>query len=395
MVNIKKILMTFGTLVSLALLIHGCGGGGGGSSTPTAGTASKSAAASSKAIVSALGAASLGTNPTGKPSLKAANVSDEAQVRQALKGFKASLSARKQKGLQAATPATCDTGTGSFDSNDQGTADPSDDTFTETFDNCTISLGGDTADPSDDFTFFQNGSLSFAPTTGGFAITFTNFTVRTTSPSGKTESTEDGTMSFSGEDVPCGTEGASFLESGSFTMNFTSTIKMDLDNDGTFEFDEASAMDNLTMTTAEEHTAAPDCTLTKTIFTMNGGTSITDNVNSENSFSATFTDFTMEMTPATVNGVDGDKLSLSGTIAISSSCASGTFTISTPAGEEPFIPADGSCPVSGKFLITSGSTTTAVTFTPTGGIEIDEGNNGSVEQSFTDCESAEVCSTSA
>ncbi|MDC4225847.1 MAG: hypothetical protein MPW15_16755 [Candidatus Manganitrophus sp.] len=30
MVNIKKVGATFGMLVSLAFLIHGCGGGGGG-----------------------------------------------------------------------------------------------------------------------------------------------------------------------------------------------------------------------------------------------------------------------------------------------------------------------------------------------------------------------------
>jgi hypothetical protein len=402
MVNLKKVGATFGMLVSLAFLIHGCGGGGGGGGGGNnAGTATQSAATASKAIVSALGAATTGTNGgITKPSLKAKatlKLSDEAQVRQALREFKASLAARREKTLNATdtTNIPCGTGTGVIETNDNDT--PSnflDDTFTETFDNCTTTLGDDTTDTSDDFTFIQDGSFSLAATVNGetitgFTMTFENFSVHTETSFGTTESVQNGTMSFSGTEVACGED--TFLESGSFTMDFTSTTKVDANNDGTFESNQSSVMDNLTMTTAEAHADEPDCTPGATTFTMDGGMSFTDGVNSVNNFAVTFTDFEMVMTPTTVNGVDGDLLSVNGTIEITDGCSTGTFTISTPAGEEPFVPADGSCPISGKFLITSGGTTTAVEFTPSGGVNVDEGNNGSVDDSFDDCEGADIC----
>ncbi len=97
MANIKKIGTVFGMLVSLALLIHGCGGGGGGSSsTPNASTTTKSAATASKSVFNALGQFTSAQGVSGalssnKPVLKtASNLSDEARVRQALQDFMSS-----------------------------------------------------------------------------------------------------------------------------------------------------------------------------------------------------------------------------------------------------------------------------------------------------------------
>jgi hypothetical protein len=399
----KKNSLTLGILVSLVFLIHGCGGsgGGGGNNNPT-GTASKSAAVSSKAIINALGTATTGTDPSGKPSLKAnaaSNSSDAAQVRQALKAFKASLSARKQKALQAVTDTgvlPCNGGgTLRAQSNDNNTPnDFTDDSFSAVYDNCTQNSGSQTPnDPSDDTSLFFDGSLILAPTQNGFAITFDNITFKTTDASGIIESVSDGTMSFSGTEVTC--DGDIFFETGTFTMNFSGTSKMDLDKNGVFEIDGSFSMNNLTMSFAETVGPAPDCDSVAESFTLDGDMTATDRVNTENNFSATFDDFVMAFTPTSRNGIEGDTISMSGTITISSDCANGTFTISTPAGQEPFIPGeeDASCPVSGKFLVTGGGATTAVTFTSTGGVQIDEGNDGSIEQSFPDCESAEVCNT--
>lgn len=403
MFKMKKLCMTFSLLVSSALFIYGCGGGGGGGggTTPTPGTASKSAAAASKAIVGALDAASIasggtasgGTDSGGTLALKlslkpAAPLSDAAQVRQSLQVFNASIHTRQQKVLQTVTDtgnqACKDGGTRRVQTNDNNTPlDVTDDSFSITTVDCIENGVG--------FTSFTNGSFSLAPTAGGFLTTFNQFTFRGTGSGGTFESILNGTMSFSGTNVPCGV--TSFLESGSFTMNFTGTFKEDLDNNGSFEVNQSFAMNNVTMSMTETHTAAPVCTPGTATFTLNGEISSTDHVDGLNTFSATFTQFTTTMTPAVRNGVEGDLLSLSGTIAISSSCANGTFTLSTPAGAEPFIPVDDSCPVSGRFLVTGGGTTTAVIFTPAGGIQIDEGNNGSIEQTFADCEDAEACTS--
>jgi hypothetical protein len=392
MVNLNKISMAM--LASLALFIYGCGGGGGGGggNNNAPGTASQSAAASSKAIISALGAATTGANPSisGKPSLKArkANISNAAQVRQALNDFKVSLVARKQKTLQGVTniPSQCITGTGNIQMDDGNTpSDPTDDSFSQVFNDCVQSFEG--------LTFTQDGSMTLTTSNGGdtFTMIFDNFGFRSVDSSATVEFISDGTMSFSGSNVACGED--TFLENGSFSMNFTTTTRVDLGNNGTFETNDSSVMDNLTMTIAEANSGEPDCTPGAITLTMNGGTSNTS-ANAEDNFSAEFDDFEMTLTPETRDGVEGEVLSMNGTITVTSDCASGTFTISTPAGDEPFIPLDGPCPVDGTILVASGGTTTAVTFTSTGGVQIDEGNNGSIEQTFDDCEDSEVCSSS-
>lgn len=389
MVNIKKVGATFGMLVSLAFLIHGCGGGGGGGNNNPSGTASQSAAASSKAIISALGAASTGANPSiNKPFLKAQapNTSDQAQVRQALKDFKASLAARKKTRQTVDTiESECTTGTGSIQMDDNNTPeDFSDDSFTQTFNDCAQSFEG--------ITLVQDGSMTLTTSNGGdnFTMTFDNFSVQSSDSSATFEFISDGTMSFAGTNVDCGEN--TFLESGVFTMDFTSISRVDLGSDGTFETDDSSVMDNLTMTIAETHGDEPDCNLISSTFTMDGGSSFTS-ANAENNFTATFDDFEVTLTPEVRNGVAGDVISMSGTISVDTDCSSGTFTISTPAGDEPFIPEDGSCPTDGRFVVTSGSTTAAVIFTSTGGVQIDEGNDGSIEQTFDDCEASDVCSS--
>lgn len=410
MFKMTKLGRTFGILVSSAFFIYGCGGGGGGgSNTPSAGTATQSSAAASKAITNALGAATTGTSGvSGKPSLKtkpSSGSSDPAQIRQALKNFKSSMEARREKSLQATQNLTCTGGgTQSIQTEDGGTnTDITDDSFTLTATDCTQSGSGST-----DFT---DGSFSLAPTETGFTITFNDFLTRfTETASGRVEeSFVDGTITFSGDDVGCGTE--SFLTSGTITINANGYDKVDETGNGTFEINESWVFNNLAMAVSElftQNTQAgqTSCDPGATTLTLNGGMTLTDNVDGDNTFSATFTNFQTVLTPATRGGVEGETLSVNGTIAISSDCANGTFTLSTPAGEEPFFPddsdeddedlffpddSDEDCPTNGTILITGGGTTTAVKYTSTGGIQIDEGNNGSVEKEFADCVEAEVC----
>lgn len=401
MVNLNKISMAM--LASLALFIYGCGGGGGGGGGNNApGTAAKSATASSKAIISALDAATAGTNPSvsGKPFLKAQklNTSDAAQVRQALKNFKASLSIQQQKMLEESQDTgilPCNGGgTKHIQSDDNDTLnDFTDDSFSQTYLNCTENFGSETPnDPTDDGSFFSNGSLIVTPTANGYNTVFNDVTFRISFASfGSSESLMDGTMSFSGIEVSCG--GETFFSTGNFAMDFSSTTKLDLDNNQIFEVNQSSSMINFSMTFSENVGPEPECASGTATFTMNGATTLTDHANAENSFSATFDDFEMTLTPAVRDGVEGELLSLTGTITVTSDCASGTFTISTPEGQEPFIPEDGSCPVDGRILVTNGGSTTAVIFTSTGGVQIDEGNNGSIDQTFDSCEESEACSS--
>lgn len=224
---------------------------------------------------------------------------------------------------------------------------------------------------------------------GIFSFEYNNYVTRARFSGVVSETVFDGGFSFESVNGDCG------MESATMTDDLTFTNKFDQNGDGTFEVNSSFAI-NMTMVLAQVF--AEDCTPGANTMTLNGGTTSTNNVNSESDV-VTFTNFTMVMTPDTreINGVetDGDTLSLNGTIEISSSCTDATtFTITTPAGEEPFVPEDGSCPVDGKFIITNGGNTVAVIYTSTGGVQIDEGNNGSIDDTFASCDDAEGICTS-
>ncbi len=190
MFKLKKLGILSGTLVSFALLIHGCGGGGSSTTptvTPTSGTATQSSSTASKAITSALGTAAAATNSgaPNKPAFKAkaaSNQSDAAQIRQALVDFKASLGTRRQKALQASTDESlpCNvSGSGNIHTDDNNTpADVTDDSLTLTATNCTNNPGGGS-------TSVTNGSFSITPSGNGFTMTFTDFLDRFTGNSGR------------------------------------------------------------------------------------------------------------------------------------------------------------------------------------------------------------------
>jgi hypothetical protein len=115
-----------------------------------------------------------------------------------------------------------------------------------------------------------------------------------------------------------------------------------------------------------------------------------DAVNSE---TAKFSNFTVTFSPTTVNGVKGETEVYSGSISITTNClVETTFTISTVV---PIFYPDGDvdCPTAGKILVTGGGVTSAVTFTASGGVQIDEGNNGTTDKDFSDCDDADVCKT--
>jgi hypothetical protein len=389
MVNLKKIGATFGMLVSLVFLIHGCGGGGGGggggNNNQNAAPAAQAAGSASKAVSTALNLATAGMNGTTPPlTLKpggSASVSDAAQVNKALKAFKSAVTNRNK--LQTITPGTpipCSVSGDILPSTDDN------DTPENSLDDKTITTYRECVDSEGTVT---NGSLTMTLGGNPFSFDYDNYVIRTTFSGAVSETVIDGGLSFGSVDGPCG------MLSGTMTDNFTVTNKFDQTGDGTFEVNSSFAT-NMTMTLAQVF-AEEDCTLESTTLTFNGGTTSTSSVNSQNDV-VTFTDFTMVLTPETrvIDGVetDGDTLSLNGTIEISSSCTDDTtFTISTPAGEEPFVPEDGSCPVDGRFIITNGNNTVAVIYTSTGGVQIDEGNDGSIDDTFAGCNDAEgICS---
>lgn len=178
---------------------------------------------------------------------------------------------------------------------------------------------------------------------------------------------------------------------GSF--NITGTDQRDSDGDGLFELDEAYALTNFVISIAE----TPACANGPVTMTLNGTQSFTNNNNAELSSSFTFNNVQLTITPTTklINGLStkGFENSLSGIMTITSGtfCVNSTHSITT---ETPFFTANGvSCAILGKQLLTNTSSgeVVAVSATAVGGLDIDVGNDGTVEDTFTDCKETTVC----
>ncbi len=409
--------ISFAFTLLLGVAITACGGdggdnSGGGGSSSNQGVQSSGAA--SKAVINALGAAQTagagnhgggggegGSSSKGagdhteKPSFKSAsgsNLSDSARILHALKGLKSSLTYRQQKVFHASetTQLPCNNpgGTGEVTTDDNDTPDDStDDTFSLTANNCELVEGG--------ITTLLNGSLLIEPMEGGgFRVTLNNFLTRETDASGRMEENQtNGTIDFTGEDENCGE--LVFLKNGTLTVSATSSFKLNEDG-GALETDESSTMTNFVINVVEEHAPADQgCEPGATTLTLNGTSSFTSVLEANDNFTATFNGFQMVLTPATrtIDNVEraGVTMALSGSVAIASECANGTFTVSTPSEDLPFIPDDEECAVQGRILVSDGTNTTAVIATSTGGVQIDNGNNGSVDREFSDCNEAEAC----
>jgi len=86
-------------------------------------------------------------------------------------------------------------------------------------------------------------------------------------------------------------------------------------------------------------------------------------------------------------------VTMNGTISVTSVCETGTFTITTttPLFEPDSAASD--CPTEGEIVVSGGGATVSVIATSTGGVQFDEGGNGSIEEEFADCNEADICST--
>ena len=242
--------------------------------------------------------------------------------------------------------------------------------------------------------YFVNGTTTETFSSNSFSFTASDFTegerdvADPSVPIIIREYKTDGTFSISNlQIVFCETK--EFWTAGKMSISATESEYKDEDRIGTAEVNEVYTMTNFIATIAEEFNKAT-CALIKETFVANGKIDFTDKLvpSGENNFSATLTNFTSVITPAT----GGENETLTGTVAVTTNCENGTFEISTVtplffsnnAGSDD-------CPTAGKILVTGGGVTSAVTFTVLGGVEIDEGDNGTIDKTFADCDDADVC----
>ncbi|GEM_PF-3480478 len=206
-----------------------------------------------------------------------------------------------------------------------------------------------------------------------------------------TETIRNGTIIFPIGTYDCAAANAVSNREGIYNISGSDRLNVDGNKFEQMEIDE-SFVNNFTILLSESQ--APDCVVT---FTINGRREFTDNLNPEKSFVADYDNVQLSIarTSRTINGIPtlGDDVIQSGTVTITAPCSNGTFTLSTEAGNPFFVPDGSKCAVLGKHLVTDtvNNIVTAVMATPAGGIDVDRGNDGSVEQTFVDCRDAIIC----
>ena len=414
----------FTVFVLSPLLFSACGGGndGRGASSPPTFSPSVLSKSANKTVVKALNLGTQGVSirqalPAVLPASggsesvviesrfkgNSPDRSDIAEILEAVRQFKAAAGSNAVTIFQAVTPIPFQQSCGSGFTDDNNTPnDGSDDSFQISLNCSGFGAGGGSS---------ASGSFSAGPKYNAdgilthYEFAYTNYTLSNSfammdNQNGRRIGTSTETSSRNGtvllDVAPGNCFRGSVFENVAGTFNLSGIDRRDADGDGFDEVNETFALTDLVITITETE---EDCANGPVTVTINGTDAFTDYNDASRSITSVFTDVQLVMTPSTrnMNGIPtkGFEHSLSGTMTVTSPnfCVDATHTIST---ETPFFVANGaSCAVQGKQLLTNTSSAevTAVTATPEGGLDIDIGNDGSIEQNFTDCKEAIVCTT--
>ncbi len=408
MVSIRQIGKVLGYL-SICTLLYACGGGGGGGSTSdstnttngggadrTTPADAEVASAATKAAINALTFFDVTQRGFTKPVLKTAEnaENDAQQVRGGVHAIYDALrrqdARRKARYKMEEVTVECESGTFVFTEDDNGTPDDLfDDTDSESFTDC--------ADPGTLLNGSTTTAYSISDQGNGVTVTYEDFEASTTDSDGDIVVYErvDGTVTLiSGTLKEC-SDTYEVIPDGPVTVRMDLTIekKEDAEGDGTLGYHEAITLTGLTMEITETRDA--DCTEQETKINVVGEVKIEDKLNplGDDNFTATFEAFTITLTPDET-GVGttgtGNRLKFEGDVSISGVCINGTYTIDTVKAF--FYPDGSACPVEGKLTVTGEGSTVALTSTVSGGIQIDEGNDGSKESEALDCKQSAFCS---
>ncbi|MBI4641282.1 MAG: hypothetical protein HY731_11340 [Candidatus Tectomicrobia bacterium] len=392
----------------------GCGGGGGDGSSPSSsrtsstgpmvqsGTPSTGSAVS--AVQSAIGAINFGLGSmsggglgSAKLSLKSFKETRTRDLNASMAGFYSDLRDHHFKILSPLFALRgCSFG-GSRDFSPTSTG------FTATFTQCKEHFdidGNNTLDVEE----FVNGSVSFSETATGFSLTLTNLIDRITRISdgrllGESLDNFSVTGTFGNTMVSCG--GEQVPTSFTIVTAGTSSIKEDGNADGVLDFDDRGEA-NFTASTTVNQFNSTTCEPTDFTTTLQGSFAFTDNLDGSESFAmnisssdplaVTFKAVTVNPPSAAATG--GVNVTVNGSFTVVTSCFSALLTVSTTTplffpdftGEDEEV----TCPISGVVRVTGGLIGT-ITYTSTGGVRIDNGSDGSVDEALESCRDGGTC----
>ena len=374
-------------------LMSACSNGGsntGGGAPPiTTSPTARTAAAATKAAFAAFAA---GSNTIQKPGGSASRSETGVAIR-ALDILKNQITPTRLSSKVLQAPSTC-VGGGTKETTTGITGNTR--ITTTVYRNCV-------SDETDNIESYRDGSMTVTETFAllelvNVSVAFVNYrdgrrnAADLAHPIRLSDDTIDGGLSASNIVIErCGSR--TILTSSDASVSATLSTYVDAEGNGTAEVDEAVAAESLGLHLLQEYDAT--CTDTTMTVTANGELSAVDHVDTtgQSDFSATLTGFTITETPATHSSVSGTEVTMIGTISVTSVCETGTFTIATttPLFEPDSAASD--CPTEGEIVVSGGGATVSVIATSTGGVQFDEGGNGSIEEEFADCNEADICST--
>ena len=175
----------------------------------------------------------------------------------------------------------------------------------------------------------------------------------------------------------------------------TFSFKEDFDGDGVIDVNESASITDFTISVTVNDISVPDsfgiCEPTDFTVSVSGSTSNTDNIDPDLSFSMSISSSDpLTITWTVVSG--GANVTINGSLSYSDSCFTGSLTIvtTTPLFFPETVDDEIDCPTSGVIMVT-GTWTGTITYTSTGGVEIDNGSDGTVDETLSDCEDEATC----
>ena len=371
-------------LITLCLAVAGCGGGG---STATEEAGSPVVATTFSTVQQALQGVALGMGATsgsggggfGRPVIGSQNSHQKgtlAGIYRTLQspGFGSSDSHGESDGcLDGGTMDMTETATG----------------FSVVFDECINIVEG--------MMTFQDGQMSFEETDTTFNF-FNNMVTRLTNVETGAILSESVTeeMTFSGNlvgDDACGPDSISMV------MNGSMVIQSDFNFDGTPDAHLATVFTDYNLAMAASNFDG-ECSPQNFQASQWGGFAFTDHIDTENSMGM---DISVEEPLLLIVEVEADEFcptcggetwSISGSYSAESSCFTGSLTVATLT--PVFIPdsSEDQCPIAGEIQVT-GDLNATIAFQGNGSVTVDQGNDGTVDETYEDCNEAGICEEGA
>jgi hypothetical protein len=205
----------------------------------------------------------------------------------------------------------------------------------------------------------------------------------------------DGTLRVTGQRAVtwCGVGARAVAREGTFEETGTDEYYVDGDGDGRPERHVVLTRERFTTTFAFAYGAPEGCAIAEARLVLDGRATRDDQLDDERDASVGYDALTIEARQATRGGVPGLEVTITGGLVADNRCVEAAVEIAT---DEPlFVPAtDGrrwACPSGGTLLVTGDAATTAVEFTPSGGVRVDVGDDGTVDAEYESCRELRGC----